>query len=662
MAAAMSSMSKAFHTIALVLFTSSYLFCDACTVSVSGSLASYGSFPLVSHTDDNGFTPSDLRLVRVPSRSLRAKRPVHVWAPNYPRVVDASIAPDYAPSSSSQPPFVPIGYIPEEEETSSSSTKTKQQQQNHHHHQPLHQKKETYAYLDLEYALANEVGLAVAESSCTANTVGWPVNKPGGYNLLSINELSKIALERCSTSRCAISVMGSLAEKYGFYDDGAGSPDAPDYTNSAEALAVVSAEDGEAWIFNILTGDNNASAIWAAQRVPDDAISVIANSFTIREIDFDNHETFMYSANVTALALKMGWWDPQKDPKFDFYASYGFDPMRSMKNKKRAKQLQRVLRYYSGRRMWRAFQLLAPNSSIAQSLDPLVGNLPRRMQGSYPFAIRVSRHSVRVDHMKAMMRDHYEGTRFDLTKGMAAGPYGDPNRPANTAQQAVGQFERAISMHRTLWSFVVEVHKSLKSNMRDGTNPNLSTAWFGYGMPHGTVYLPFYPASKIPPPRSFRSRLGLMSNFSMDSAWWAFNFANQYASTNFRAINADIRAKSETIERRIDEQKLAWETSILNSNSNSGGSSSSIMEQLGTRAQHLAQSVVDEWWPFAFQLMAKYGQGLVVYNETYAERQEYPAWWLDSRDVGFSTWQPNGPYHGVPDDEEAPEEVEIALS
>ncbi len=25
-------------------------------------------------------------------------------------------------------------------------------------------------------------------------------------------------------------------------------------------------------------------------------------------------------------------------------------------------------------------------------------------------------------------RDHYEGTEFDLTKGIAAGPYGEPNR------------------------------------------------------------------------------------------------------------------------------------------------------------------------------------------------------------------------------------------
>ena len=27
-----------------------------------------------------------------------------------------------------------------------------------------------------------------------------------------------------------------------------------------------------------------------------------------------------------------------------------------------------------------------------------------------------------------ILRDHYEGTAYDLTKGIAAGPYGNPNR------------------------------------------------------------------------------------------------------------------------------------------------------------------------------------------------------------------------------------------
>ncbi len=33
-------------------------------------------------------------------------------------------------------------------------------------------------------------------------------------------------------------------------------------------------------------------------------------------------------------------------------------------------------------------------------------------------------------------RDHYEGTDFDLTKGPAAGPYGNPDRYGNTSRRA----------------------------------------------------------------------------------------------------------------------------------------------------------------------------------------------------------------------------------
>jgi len=51
------------------------------------------------------------------------------------------------------------------------------------------------------------------------------------------------------------------------------------------------------------------------------------------------------------------------------------------------------------------------------------------------------------------LRDHYEGTAYDLTKGMAAGPYGNPNR--GPIKGVTGQWERAISMFRTAYSYVL---------------------------------------------------------------------------------------------------------------------------------------------------------------------------------------------------------------
>ena len=64
--------------------------------------------------------------------------------------------------------------------------------------------------------------------------------------------------------------MGSLAEKYGFYAADWSGGDASK-GEGGEALTVV--DKKEAWIFHILADDTGSSAIWAAQRVPDDHVS-----------------------------------------------------------------------------------------------------------------------------------------------------------------------------------------------------------------------------------------------------------------------------------------------------------------------------------------------------------------------------------------------------
>jgi dipeptidase len=58
-----------------------------------------------------------------------------------------------------------------------------------------------------------------------------------------------------------------------------------------EALSV--ADTKEAWIFHVCPDDTGASAIWAAQRVPDGHIAVVANDFVIKEV-FIHSYVFRY--------------------------------------------------------------------------------------------------------------------------------------------------------------------------------------------------------------------------------------------------------------------------------------------------------------------------------------------------------------------------------
>lgn len=82
--------------------------------------------------------------------------------------------------------------------------------------------------------------------------------------------MSKIALERTTTAREAILLMGALAEEHGFYAADWSGGDASK-GEGGEALTVV--DKTEAWVFHVLADDTGASAVWAAQRVKDDHVS-----------------------------------------------------------------------------------------------------------------------------------------------------------------------------------------------------------------------------------------------------------------------------------------------------------------------------------------------------------------------------------------------------
>ena len=116
----------------------------------------------------------------------------------------------------------------------------------------------------------NDAGLTMGESTCAARiaanapvvTTDPSTNKTTSTpaaNQVHVSDLTQVAFARCSTARCAINVMGAVAEKHGFSGD-----EGADGGSAGEALTI--GDGKEAWVFNVLP-DGEKGAVWVAQRV-----------------------------------------------------------------------------------------------------------------------------------------------------------------------------------------------------------------------------------------------------------------------------------------------------------------------------------------------------------------------------------------------------------
>ena len=82
---------------------------------------------------------------------------------------------------------------------------------------------------------------------------------------------------------------------------------------------------------------------------------------------------------------------------------------------------QRYHPNYATMRVWRVFQLSNPSIVLPAQTTPYGDD--------YPFSVPVpADRRLRVEDVMRMNRDHYEGTAYSTTEGLAAGPFGDPNR------------------------------------------------------------------------------------------------------------------------------------------------------------------------------------------------------------------------------------------
>jgi dipeptidase len=500
--------------------------------------------------------------------AANSSRPVFLVRLDYPRHVGADRSEVYA-AEPGQTDFEPIGFIPQVEHT--------------------------YGYWEATYPLLNEHGLGFGESTCGALLVGQSVSD-GGNALMSIAELMRVAMERCQTARCAINLMGELAERYGFYGED------PGPVGAGEHLSVTDRE--ETWVFEISSGFQNTSATWVAQRVPDGHLAVCANNFIVRNVDCQDTDNFMCGSDLLEKARALGQCSLSNDKDLDWLACFAPDKryFSDVAGRKPAP-------HYTTLRMWRVQTLANPDIYIAPGGNPL----------AFPFSVPVKNRLSRSDVMD-FMRDHYEGTEFDMTQGILAGPFGTPNRIEGGPgiMQVQGEFTRAISIPRTVYGLLIEP-KPIAGQ---------SIAWFATDTPSSSVFVPFFAsATECAEPYS-KGRIGL---FSRDSAWWAFTFVANWMNLNYRDMKEQYVGPKVKDEQRqmiavVESLEHDWpETDSLNA----------IQMQL-------QGDLVRRWWEFGDVLVAAFNDGVHTSENGTQKTYGYPAWWLQM--IGFDNdaewWRP----------------------
>jgi dipeptidase len=175
----------------------------------------------------------------------------------------------------------------------------------------------TYRYFHSSYSHMNEHQLAIAETTMGQRDELLTDHEEGAKQIMTIEQAQVFALQRCKTAREAVGLIGSLVEKYGFLPS----------EHGAEALAI--ADPNEAWVMEVFAvgpdwdpASDELGAIWAAQRVPDDHVTVIPNWSVIKEIDLSDRDNFMASPNYTQVAIDNGWYDPEGGRPFVWQDAY----------------------------------------------------------------------------------------------------------------------------------------------------------------------------------------------------------------------------------------------------------------------------------------------------------------------------------------------------
>lgn len=401
---------------------------------------------------------------------------------------------------------------------------------------------------------------------------------------IDYGSLMYVALERARTARQAIQIITDLVTRHGYYSKG-------------ESFSISDAK--EVWVMDLIgKGAKEKGAVWVARRIPEGYVSAHANQARIRTFPRNDPQNTIYAKDVVSFARKKGYFKGA-DADFSFTEVYAPASCRDLRIREA--------------RVWAFFHRIAPKHKL-----PL--DYVKCVKGAKPMPlwIKPARKLSAADLMAAM-RDHFEGTPFDLRKDVGAGPWELPYRWRPLVWKVKGKKylnERAIATQQTGFSFVTQSRSWLPG-------PIGGVLWFSVDDAASTVYIPMYAGiTKIS--RPYAVGTGSFKKFSWDSAWWVFNWVSNFAYTRYKDIIKDIQQVQTKFETRFLLDQADLEKRALALYKRSPAQARAMLTDFCAKA---GEKVVTRWRLLGQELLMKYLDGNVRDAKGKVTHPPYPQHW-----------------------------------
>jgi dipeptidase len=191
-----------------------------------------------------------------------------------------------------------------------------------------------------------------------------------------------------------------------------------------------------------------------------------------------------------------------------------------------------------------------------------------------------------------------------MTKGFAAGPFGNPYRWKNLGWQISTDtlhhygWERPISTQQTAFSFVAQMRSFLPREIG-------GVFWYGVDDTYSNVYMPLY-CSITEPPKPFIG--GSITELDLTKGFWVFNLVANLAYTKYSYIIKDIQAEQSKLENKF----FAFQPAVENTANELYKKDKNLaIQYLTDYSVSQSDIVFSDWYDLWKKLVVKYNDGYI---------------------------------------------------